>query len=246
MGHIHSGNPKHEECSGEVQREKKTEVIFLAEIVIVLFILVFCFQQRVEAPALEVIPTESPAPSPTMTPSPSPSPSPTMTPSPTPSPIPEGKQVDSGHTFKPYTSFRAYNLKGSAQHSLQQVSKTAENGIRIAVDPFGIERYCVALGTFWAGGHPQDIGRCLDVYMVNGAVLHCCLADVKQEKHTKGNKYGKTNNDLLEFVVDERSLTNAVRDCGNVSKTGAEFEGDAWQIVVLDYFIDGFGEEWKR
>ena len=216
------------------------EMIPFLEIVAVFVILFFCFRQRdgKQFPVPTEIPTESPTPSPTMTPSPTFTPSPSPSPSLTPSPIPEGKAVEKGHAFKPYTGYWAYNLKGSAQHSLQKVCYSAENGIRVAVDPYGVERYCVALGTFWAGGHPQDIGRCLDVYMINGAVLHCVLADVKQEKHTKGNKYGKTNNDLLEFIVDERKLAKAVKECGNVSKAGAEFEGDAWQIVVLDFYVE--------
>ena len=215
-------------------------MIAVLEIVAVFVILLFCFRQRdgEQFPVPTDIPTESPTPSPTMTPKPTFTPSPSPSPSPTPSPIPEGKPVDNGHAFKPYTGYWAYNLKGSAQHSLQKVCYSAENGIRVAVDPYGVERYCVALGTFWAGGHPQDIGRCLDVYMINGAVLHCVLADVKRQEDAKGNKYGKTNNDLLEFIVDERKLAKAVKECGNVSKAGAEFEGDAWQIVVLDFYVE--------
>lgn len=240
MGHIFERSEEHEECSRTLQREKKTQVIAVLEIVAVFVILMFCFRQRVEAPFPEptVIPTESPTPSPTMTPSPTFTPTPSPSPSPTPTPVPEGKAVEKGHAFKPYTGYWAYNLKGSAQHSLQKVCYSAENGIRVAVDSFGVERYCVALGTFWAGGHPQDIGRCLDVYMINGSILHCVLADVKRQEDAKGNKYGRINNDLLEFIVDEKLLNKAVKECGNVSKAGAEFEGDAWQIVVLDYWIE--------
>ena len=218
-------------------------MIVLFEVVAVFLILCFCFRQRVESEPVPV-PTETPTttmtPSPTFTPTPSPTQSPT--PSPTPSPIPVGKQVDSGHQFKPYTGYWAYNLKGSSQHSLQKVSYTAENGIRVAVDSYGVERYHVALGIYWAGGQPKDIGRCLDVYMINGAVLHCVLADVKRQEDAKGNKYGRVNNDLLEFIVDEKVLSKAVKECGNVSKAGDEFVGDAWQIVVLDYWIEGFGK----
>lgn len=219
-------------------------MIAVLEIVVVFVILMFCFRQRVEEPfpVPTVIPTQSPTPSPTMTPSPTFTPSPSPSPSPTPSPIPKGKAVEKGHSFKPYTGHWAYNLHGSAQHSLQKVCRTAENGIRVAVDPYGVERYCVALGTFWAGGQPKDIGRCLDVYMINGAVLHCVLADVKRQEDAKGNKYGRVNNDLLEFIVDEKVLSKAVKECGNVSKAGDEFVGDAWQIVVLDYWIEGFGK----
>ena len=154
--------------------------------------------------------------------------------------------VESGHKFKPFTGFWIYTAKGTAQHALQKVCHTAENGIRVAVDSTGVERYCVALGTYWAGGHPEHIGRCLDVYMVNGAVLHCVLADVKKQEDTKGgkNRYGKENNDILEFIVDERYLPKGVY--GDISDVGSEFEGDVASIIVFDEWIEGFGKEWKR
>ena len=80
--------------------------------------------------------------------------------------------------------------------------------------------------------------------MKNGSVLHCVLADVKKQQDTKGerNRYGQINNDLLEFVVDEKQLAKAVKECGNVSKAGKEFEGDAEKIVVLEHWIEGFGK----
>lgn len=107
-------------------------------------------------------------------------------------------------------------------------------------DTNGNDRYCVALGTFWAGGHPEHIGRCIDVIMVNGAVLRCVLGDVKQEEHTKNNKYGKTNNDVLEFIVDTRKLPQGVH--GDVSMCAEEFEGDVKEMIVYDEWIEGFGK----
>ena len=134
-----------------------------------------------------------------------------------------------------------YNLKGSAQLKLQKVAKTDERtGIRVVTDTNGNDRYCVALGTFWAGGHPEHIGRCIDVIMVNGAVLRCVLGDVKQEEHTKNNKYGKTNNDVLEFIVDTRKLPPGVH--GDVSMCAEEFEGDVKEMIVYDEWIEGFGK----
>ena len=222
------------------------EFILVAGMVLMLLSLFRERQIKPEQPAFPTVTvTHTPTVTPTKKPTETPSPSPTFTPTPTvtPTPIPEGKKVDSGHAFKPYTGHWAYTNKNSQQYALQRVAETAENGIRVVRDEYGIYRYCVALGTYWAGGMPKDIGRCLDVYMVNGAVLHCVLADVKQQQHTKGgnNKYGSVNNDFLEFIVDDKKLSQAVRNCGNVSKAGEEFEGDAWQIVVLDYWIVGFG-----
>jgi len=207
-------------------------------------------------PAPDIVtatPTENPTPVPTFTPTPTvtptPSPTPTPTPTPEPTPTPSPKAVSTkGHTFKPFTFYTSYDLKGSAQWKLQQICTTADNGIRVAVDKEGQPRYCVALGIYWAGGQPEHIGRCIDVYMVNGAVLHCVLADVKQQEHTKNgqNKYGAGNNDVLEFIVDAKKLPAAAKEYCNCSKIGPEFEGEVKEIVVFDEWIDGFGKDWNK
>ena len=182
------------------------------------------------------------APTPTATPEPTKEP--TSTPEPTTTPEPTPKQAGKGHTFKPYTRYTAYNLKSSQQYKLQKAAWTEKRtGIRIVTDPNGVDRYCVALGTAWAGGQPKHIGRCLDVYMENGAVLHCVLADVKRQEDTVdgANLYGKTNNDVLEFIVDGQKISQAVKTTGNVSNAGPEFVGGVERIEVFDLWIEGFG-----
>lgn len=175
-----------------------------------------------------------------------PTPQPSKTPSPTPSVAPVAKKkVEQGHKFKPYTGYWAYNLKSSQQYKLQQIALTSsDNGIRMVEDPCGEWRYCVALGTYWAGGHPEHIGRCVDVFMQNGATLKCVLADVKKQEDTKGkaNKYGATNNDVLEFIVDDKRISAKVKQTGNVSNAGEQFEGDAVYMLIYDMWIEGFGK----
>lgn len=173
-------------------------------------------------------------------------PEPTTTPTPTPTPVlsrtlPAEKK---NHNFKPYTRYTAYDLKSSQQYKLQKVAWTdPRTGIRIVTDPNGIDRYCVALGTAWAGGQPKHIGRCIDVYMENGAVLHCVLADVKRQEDTvnNANRYGRINNDILEFIIDCSKVPKEVITTGNVSKAGPEFEGAVREMVVFDLWIEGFG-----
>ena len=174
-----------------------------------------------------------------------PTPQPSETPTPTPSVAPVAKkEVESGHAFKPYTGYWAYTLKSSQQYKLQQIALTsADTGIRMVQDPNGEWRYCVALGTYWAGGHPQHIGRCVDIFMQNGATLKCVLADVKKQEDTKGkaNKYGATNNDVLEFIVDDKKIPAKVKQTGNVSNAGEQFEGGVMYILIYDMWIEGFG-----
>lgn len=198
------------------------------------------------APTMTEIPTPTSTPTSTSTPTPSPSPTPTVTPTPIPS---ERKDVGANHTFKPYTRFHVYDIRGTAQYKLQCVAYTDERtGIRVVDDPLGEPRYCVALGTYWCGGHPQHIGRCVDVHMKNGAVLKCVLADVKRTEDTinAGNRYGAINYDVLEFIVDGGALPDAVKYYCNVSKAGEEFEGDAAYMIVYDMWIEGFGENWNK
>lgn len=206
-------------------------------------------------------PTATPTvtPTPTMTPSPTctPTPVPTSTPTPSPTLAPSKAPVSKGyspgkpgvyecetngkHTFKPYTDFRAYTARSSQQYKLQQQAYTNDIGIRVIKDADGIERMCIALGTAWAGGRPNDIGRCVDVYMKNGNVLYCVLADVKKVEDAINNRYGRINNDLLEFIVETGKLPQKVRTCGNVSYAGEIFMGEGMYMHVHDYFIPGFG-----
>lgn len=191
--------------------------------------------------------TTEPTPSPTCTPTfqPTVPPTPVLTATFTPTPVP--KPVESNnHSFKPYTGYWAYDLRSSKQYQLQQIAETdPETGIRVVKDKAGYYRYCVALGTHWAGAHPKDIGRCVDVIMENGAVLKCVLADVKRTEDTINgeNKYGRTNNDILEFIVDDRKISQAVKNSGNVSNAGKKFEGEVSQIIAYDtiFVTDDFG-----
>lgn len=196
-----------------------------------------------DAPEVTAAITNTPTPRPTKpaatkAPTAEPTQAPTATAGPTP------KQVESGHTFKPYTSWTAYTMKSSQQYKLQKAAWTEmRTGIRIVTDPNGVDRYCIALGTYWAGGQPKHIGRCIDVYMENGEVLHCVLADVKRQEDTKdnANRYGRINNDILEFIVDTGKVPKEVIRTGNVSNAGPEFSGGVKNMVVFDLWIEGFG-----
>ena len=145
------------------------------------------------------------------------------------------------HTWKPYARYTAITKKGSKEYELQQIAKTASNGIRVVTDPNGVERYCIALAPQWAGGQSVDIGRCIDIKMTNGTTLHCVLGDCKKHEHTqnKEGRYG-SKGELIEFQVDMDRLPDKARNCGDVSYVGPEFEGGIVSVTVLDLYIDGF------
>lgn len=247
-------------------KEKIMVGMEIAVFVVALVMLILAIRDE-NAPKIDVQPSPSPTPTdivifipkPTNSPTPSPSATPTVTPTPTPTPTlaltqpPKNTGYDAGkpgayicetngrHKFKPYTDYRNYNAKGTKQHALQKVAMTDNYGIRTVVDIFGQTRYCIALGTAWAGGQPSDIGRCIDIHMENGAVLYCVLADVKKVEDTYNCRYGRENNDLIEFIVDEWILKRETPVHGDVSAADPKFEGEAKGMVVHDYFIEGFG-----
>lgn len=208
-------------------------------------------------PTMTCIPTPTPTATNTPTPNPTSIPTPTFTPTltPTPEPLPQpssngyfsGKpglyscEVNGKHKAKPYTDYTNYNAPGTPQNALQRIAETNGYGIRVVKDASGLERMCIALGTAWAGGQPSDIGRCIDVYMVNGTILYCVLADVKKVEDTHNNRYGRINNDLLEFIVEQRSLPVKARE-GDISNCGEMFQGEAKWMDVKDEFIPGFGK----
>lgn len=250
---------------------KRSDIPFIvAEILIVAFIVIVLLREEggnsdmapvtvSPTPTIEVIftptptlsPTATPTPVPTFTPTPSPSPTPTPTPKPQPSRYGYGKgvpgyykcEVNGRHGFKIGTDYRVY-ARGTAQRKLIDISRTDERtGIRVVTDADGIDRYLVALGTAWAGGSPSDIGRCIDIFMVNGATLHCVLGDVKKVEDTINQecRYGTNHNELIEFVIDTPKLPKLTQSDSNYNRCGEEFVGEAHSMRVHDYFIEGFG-----
>lgn len=189
--------------------------------------------------------TEAPSPTEVVN-----SPTPTVTPTNTPIPVAHGVvgekycEVNGTHGWKPLAWYTACNDRSAPQWRLQQIAKTAENGARVVQDPNGEWRYCVALPVYWAGGTHYDIGRCIDIYMANGAVLKCVLGDTKRvRKSVNGEgKYGIGHNEVIEVQCDLSKMNPIVPQMGDASYIGEEWVGDVYKIVVLDMFIEGVQE----
>lgn len=150
-------------------------------------------------------------------------------------------EVNGTHAWKPWARHTAVTKKKSPQYRLEQIAKTDEKGIRIVKDPNGEWRYLVALPVYWAGGLDSDIGRLVDIQMVNGAVLKCVLADNKQIEHSLNGegKYG-SRGEIIEVICEEAKLAPSVRGGSDASRLGKEWEGEVESITAYDKFIEGF------
>lgn len=192
--------------------------------------------------AISVTVTVTATPTPTLpvspilyTSTPSPSPEPTPTPTCTPTPIPQ-ELVRKDPSYKPYTDYRCYNLKGSREYQLQQMAKTDIYGLRVVKDSNGEERWCVALGKAWAGGKEHKFaGTCIDILMENGTVLKCVYGDVKKTEHTiKGEgRYGRKG-ELIEFIIDSNAVPQMVKTMGDASYCGDIFMGYPVEVRLRD------------
>ena len=194
-------------------------------------------------PTMPPTPTERPqerisTPTPTNTPTPKKTAS--IVPYPTGYPHTRNVENPDAHTWKPYARYWKITKKNSVEYRLQQIAHAASNGLRVVTDPNGVERYCIALEPMWAGGQSVDIGRCIDIKMANGAVLHCVLADCKRTENSYNQEgwYGN-HGELIEFIVDETKLPDGVH--GDISNVSKEFAGGITSVTVLDLYIDGFG-----
>lgn len=186
-------------------------------------ILCFAFGQESPVPAVELkkleIMTPTPTNKPTFTPTSTPTPTPTSTPSPTPLPDPFFGQ----RTFKSYENYRNITRVDSPQYKLQQEAYTGDYGIRMVGD-----RYCVAMGSYWA----KKIGTKLDIYLESGQVIKVILGDNKQDRHTLENhRVGADNRDVLEFIVDLEAVPQRVRDTGNLNYL---FPGKVAHVEVVE------------
>lgn len=208
-----------------------------------------------KSPTVAQTPTPTQAPTPTIRPTESvKKPKATNTPAPTKKPKETAKIVPyptghpgtqytddpDGHTWKPYARYWKITKKDSVEYKLRCMESTADNGLRIVQDPNGVWRYCIALEPQWAGGRSVDIGRCIDIQMTNGSVLHCVLADVKthEKSYKQEGRYG-SRGELIEFIVDETKLPEGVH--GDISNVSKEFRGGIVSVTVLALYITGFG-----
>lgn len=164
------------------------------------------------------------------------------------------------HAKKIYTEYTEVKDKSSVQYRLlygdfdgDDVADRyydKESYVRVITDAYGIERYCVAVGSYWAEG---KIGRYIDFVLDNGNVIPCITCDVKQDIHTvgKNGKYGYIANDIIEFYTDpskkfvdwDNVTGQGLRyKAGDVSTAKEEFNGCVVRVIVYDEYLGGFGE----
>ena len=144
--------------------------------------------------------------------------------------VPENIDTD----FKSYMDYKYITCKSSPQYKLQQFAYTDDNGLR-KVDDY----YLVALGSYYS----TTVGDCFKVTLDTGESFKVMLGDCKADCDTDStNMYHPMRNgggNVIEFIVDTKSLPKDVRRMGTVSAIDI-FEGDVESIEKIEYEEKGY------
>ena len=125
--------------------------------------------------------------------------------------------------FKAWMDYRTITKKDSPQFSLQEVSETGENGLRMKDG-----RYCVAIGT----GFKAPVGTNVDVFLDTGKVLKCVVGDIKSNQHTDPETHTMSyKGNVVEFIIDIDELNEDAMYHGDISSI-PEFDGSVRTLIV--------------
>lgn len=130
----------------------------------------------------------------------------------------ESLAVPTGDTgFKAYMDWKAITNKKSPQYRLQQQAVTDANGFRRLADD-----YMVAMGTYYA----RSCGERFRIELDSGAVFTVIISDIKSDRHTDAShrytQAGGGRKNVIEFIVDQKSIPKACRQAGDMSAAGLE------------------------
>ena len=143
------------------------------------------------------------------------------------------KQIEYKDIFTPsngiksYMDYRTITLTSSKQYKLQYTyAYTGNYGIRQING-----RYCIAVGSHFT----KKVGTYLDLYLENGEIIPCILADCKADIHTdKRNIITEHDGSLAEFIIDKNSLKKEIKLHGDVSKACSEWDSPIEKIRIYE------------
>ena len=121
-------------------------------------------------------------------------------------------------SFKTYMDYRAVTNKRSPQYKFIHTYSWSDNQgfMRAAGEKdFGIEEdyYLVALGSYYG----TKIGTKYRITTNTGNVFYAVLGDCKADRHTNATHQYARNKDVVEFIVNTKSLNKAVKRMGNAN-----------------------------
>lgn len=121
-------------------------------------------------------------------------------------------------SFKTWMSYKAVTNKNSPQYKFIYTWgwSDSEGFMRCCGErDLGIEQdyYLIALGSYYG----TTIGTKYKITLDTGKVFYGALADCKSDKHTNSTNQYARNKDVVEFLVDTKSLNRDVKRMGSAN-----------------------------
>lgn len=136
---------------------------------------------------------------------------------------------DAARSFKSWMDYRTITAKNSLQYKLQQSAITDSNGFRRYLSDDGNYYYMIALGTYYTG---YQCGKLFRITLDNGESFEAITGDVKADIHTDANNQHRNGN-VVEFIVDTRTISDDCSVMGDMSYAGEHFKGKIAKIEAI-------------
>ena len=140
-------------------------------------------------------------------------------------------------SFKTWMNYKAVTSKNSPQYKfIHQYGWLDNEGFMRCTGErdLGIEQdyYLIALGSYYG----TNIGTKYRITLDTGNVFYGVLADCKADKHTNSTNQYARNKDIVEFLVDTKSLNKDVKRMGSAN-VYMPLNGSVVKIERIDFVI---------
>lgn len=139
------------------------------------------------------------------------------------SPIGETKSVPSQNGFFSYMDADCIKGVGTDQHKMKEDYRLDSSGIWTCEG-----RWCIAVGSYYA----THVGQYIDIVLKNGTTITGILADCKSDKDTDSTRRQNANGSIVEFVVNESSLSSEVKEHGSCVYAYPQWQSEVDHIDI--------------
>ena len=141
--------------------------------------------------------------------------------------------------FKTYMDYRTITNKSSPQYNFIQIFGWCDNNGFMRANgerDLGVadDYYMIALGSYYG----TEIGTKYKISTDTGNVFYGILCDQKDDAHTNSTHQYASNNDVVEFIVDTRTLISTVKRMGSAN-VYMPLNGNIESIEKMDFIQNG-------
>lgn len=139
------------------------------------------------------------------------------------SPIGDTKSVPDQNGFFSYMDADCITSVGTDQYEMKSKYRLDSSGIWTYDG-----RWCIAVGSYYT----TQVGQYIDIVLKNGTTITGILADCKSDKDTDSTRRQNANGSIVEFVVNESSLSSEVKRNGSCAYAYPQWQSEVDHIDI--------------